>query len=48
LYTYISQFSSQWNLLFANVLVVTIPPLIMFIFFRRQIVAGMTAGGVKG
>ncbi len=48
LYTYISQFSSQWNLLFANVLVVTIPPLIMFIFFRRQIVAGMTSGGVKG
>jgi raffinose/stachyose/melibiose transport system permease protein len=48
LYSFISQFSSQWNLLFANVVVITIPPLILFLFFRRQIVAGMTSGGVKG
>jgi raffinose/stachyose/melibiose transport system permease protein len=31
-----------------NILLVTIPPLWVFIFFNRQIVAGMTAGGVKG
>ena len=43
-----SQFSTQWNLLFADVLFITIPPLIMFIFFQRQMVAGMTAGAVKG
>jgi raffinose/stachyose/melibiose transport system permease protein len=48
LFSFISQFSSQWNLLFANVAVITIPPLIMFMFFRRQIVSGMTAGAVKG
>jgi len=48
MYSYISQFNSQWNLLFANVLVITIPPLIMFIFFQRQIVAGMTSGAIKG
>jgi raffinose/stachyose/melibiose transport system permease protein len=48
LYTYISQFSSQWNLLFANVVVITIPPLIMFMFFQRQIVSGLTAGAIKG
>jgi raffinose/stachyose/melibiose transport system permease protein len=48
LYSFISQFSSQWNLLFANVLVITIPPLIMFMFFQKQIVAGMTSGAVKG
>ena len=48
LYSYISQFSSQWNLLFANVVVITIPPLIMFIFFQRQIVSGLTAGAIKG
>jgi len=48
LYSFISQFSSQWNLLFADVIVVTIPPLIMFMFFQRQIVSGMTAGAVKG
>jgi raffinose/stachyose/melibiose transport system permease protein len=48
LYSFMSQFSSQWNLLFADVVVVTIPPLIMFMFFQRQIVSGMTAGAIKG
>ncbi|HLE92216.1 MAG TPA: carbohydrate ABC transporter permease [Anaerolineales bacterium] len=48
MYSFISQFSSQWNLLFANVVVITIPPLIMFMFFQRQIVSGMTAGAIKG
>ena len=47
LFNFISQFNSQWNLLFANVIVITIPPLIMFIFFQRQIVSGMTTGAVK-
>jgi raffinose/stachyose/melibiose transport system permease protein len=48
LYNFQSQFQTQYNLLFMNILLVTIPPLIVFIFFNRQIVAGMTAGGVKG
>lgn len=48
LYSFMSQFSSQWNLLFADVIVITIPPLIMFLFFQRQIVSGMTTGAIKG
>jgi raffinose/stachyose/melibiose transport system permease protein len=48
LFSFISQFSSQYNLLFANAVVITVPALIMFLFFQRQIVAGMTAGSVKG
>ncbi len=48
LFSFISQFSSQWNLLFADVLIITIPPLIMFMFFQRQIVSGTTAGAIKG
>lgn len=48
LYSYISQFASQWNLLFADVVVITIPPLIMFVFFQRQIVSGLTSGAIKG
>ena len=39
---------SQCNLLFMDILLITIPPLIMYIFFNRQIVAGMTSGAVKG
>jgi len=48
LYSFISQFSSQWNLLFADVVVITILPLLMFMFFQKQIVSGLTAGAIKG
>lgn len=48
LYNFQGQFQTQFNLLFMNILLVTIPPLIIYIFFNRQIVAGMTAGAVKG
>ncbi|MCI1017134.1 carbohydrate ABC transporter permease [Microbacterium sp. C5A9] len=48
LYNFQSQSLNQWNLLFMNILLITIPPLVMYIFFNRQIVAGMTSGAVKG
>ena len=48
LFSFMSQYNSQWNLLFADVVLITIPPLILFMFFQRQIVAGMTSGAVKG
>ena len=48
LYNFQSQFSTSYNLLFMDILLITIPPLIMYIFFNRQIVAGLTAGAVKG
>jgi raffinose/stachyose/melibiose transport system permease protein len=48
LYNFQSQFSTQWNLLFMDILLITVPPLIMYMFFNRQIVAGLTSGAVKG
>jgi len=48
LYNFQSQYGTQYNLLFMNILLITIPPLVMFLFFNRQIVAGMTAGAIKG
>lgn len=48
LYNFQSQFSTAYNLLFTNILLITIPPLLVYLFFNRQIVAGMTAGAVKG
>lgn len=48
LYNFLSQYHTSYNLLFMNILLITIPPLVMFIFFNRQIVSGMTAGAVKG
>jgi raffinose/stachyose/melibiose transport system permease protein len=48
LFNFLSQFSTQYNLLFANIVLITIPPLILFIFFNRKIVSGLTSGAVKG
>lgn len=48
LYNFQSQFNTSYNLLFMNILLITIPPLVVFLFFNRQIVEGMTAGAVKG
>ncbi|SCM75773.1 ABC transporter, permease protein [uncultured Pleomorphomonas sp.] len=48
LFNFQSMFNTSYNLLFMNILIITIPPLIMFLFFNRQIVEGMTAGAVKG
>jgi raffinose/stachyose/melibiose transport system permease protein len=48
LYNFQSQFNTSYNLLFMNILLITIPPLIVYLFFNRQIVAGLTAGAVKG
>jgi len=48
LYNFQSLYDTSYNLLCMNILLITIPPLIMFLFFNRQIVAGMTSGAVKG
>ncbi|MBT2700456.1 carbohydrate ABC transporter permease [Bacillus sp. ISL-40] len=47
LYNFMSMYITKWNLLFTNILVISIPPLILFIIFNKKIVAGMTAGSVK-
>ncbi|GAA4513007.1 carbohydrate ABC transporter permease [Nonomuraea ferruginea] len=48
LYNFQSQYSTQWNLLFMDIVLIKIPPLLAFVFFNRKIVAGMTAGAIKG
>ena len=48
MYNYMGQFSSAYNLLFADVLIITIPMLIIFLIFNNKIVDGMVAGSVKG
>ena len=48
LYNYKGQFSNSYNLLFADIIVITIPMLILFLLFNKKIVDGMVAGSVKG
>jgi raffinose/stachyose/melibiose transport system permease protein len=48
LFNFQSQFLSQFNLLFMDILLITVPMLILFLVFNKRIVAGMTSGAVKG
>lgn len=48
LYNYKGQLSNSYNLLFADIIIITIPMLILFLIFNKRIVDGMVAGSVKG
>lgn len=48
LFNFTSQFQSNYNLLFMDILLITVPMVVLFAIFNRRIVAGMTAGSVKG
>jgi raffinose/stachyose/melibiose transport system permease protein len=48
LYNFTNMYKTSWNLLFADIVLISLPPLILFIFFNKKIVAGMTSGAVKG
>jgi arabinogalactan oligomer/maltooligosaccharide transport system permease protein len=43
-----SSLSTQWGLFAAGSLVASIPVVVLFILFTRNLIQGLTAGGVKG
>ncbi|MGH1414914.1 MAG: carbohydrate ABC transporter permease [Pelagimonas sp.] len=43
-----SEFETPWGTLMAASVIVTVPLIILVLIFQRKIVAGLTAGGVKG
>ncbi len=45
---YQGEYSSEWHLILAFVTLTILPTIILFIFAQKHIVAGLTAGGVKG
>ena len=47
-YLYSGQRSSDWNLLFADVVMVSLPIVILFFVLQKYIVSGLSAGAVKG
>lgn len=47
LYQFMGMYFSQWHYLFADVMLISIPPLILFLIFNKQIVSGMVAGAIK-
>ena len=47
IYTFVGEFLTQWNLVFAAVAIALLPILAFFVFAQRQLIRGF-AGGVKG
>lgn len=47
-YNFFGQYSTQWNLVCADIVLTCIPVLIVFILGQKYIVSGMTSGSVKG
>lgn len=42
------QFTIDWGMLTAGGVIISLPPALLFLFFQRYLVSGLTAGGVKG
>jgi len=42
------QYETDWGALFAGLVIVMLPTLIVYLFFQRQITEGLTAGAIKG
>lgn len=42
------QYSIDWGMLTAGGVIISLPPAILFVFFQRYLVGGLTSGGVKG
>lgn len=46
-YFFFGQHSSDWNLVFADLIIVSLPVVLLYLFLQRYIVEGLTAGAVK-
>jgi N-acetylglucosamine transport system permease protein len=42
------QYETNWGALFASLVIVMVPSLLVYLFFQRQITEGLTAGALKG
>ena len=47
-YLFMGQKASDWQLLFADVVLVSMPIVILYLFMQKYIVAGLADGAVKG
>jgi len=45
---FVTSYHEQWQYLFATSLVAIVPVVALFVFVERHLVAGLTAGGVRG
>ena len=43
-----AQYSADWGALFAGLVIVMIPSILVYSIFSQELQAGMNAGGIKG
>ena len=48
IYTFQSAFSTDWGHLFAAIVIVCLPPVLLFLLLNKKIMEGVTMGAVKG
>ncbi|XID96044.1 carbohydrate ABC transporter permease [Paenibacillaceae bacterium WGS1546] len=48
IFNFLGTYSSEWHLIFANVVLVSAPVVLLYLVLQRYIIDGMTAGSVKG
>ncbi|MBA4383504.1 MAG: ABC transporter permease [Anaerolinea sp.] len=48
IYNFFGQYSSDWSLVSADIVLTIIPVIIIYLFAQRYILSGMTTGAVKG
>lgn len=48
IYQFNSMYGTQWELLFADLIVCAMPVLLFYLFAQKYLIEGMTAGAVKG
>jgi ABC-type glycerol-3-phosphate transport system permease component len=46
--SFIGEFTTEWNLVMAAAAVATMPLVVVFLFFQKQLMQGLTGGAVKG
>lgn len=46
--SFIGEFTTEWNLVMAAAAVATMPLVVVFLFFQKQLMHGLTGGAVKG
>ena len=48
IYTFQSAYSTDWGHLFAAIVIVCLPPTVLFLALNKKIMEGVTMGAVKG
>ena len=48
IYDFVGQFNNNWSLIFASVIISSLPLVVLFLILQRYFIKGITAGAVRG